>query len=273
MPSDVVGRRDGDERVHVVEGRGVGQARAEDDGRTQRTSFQPMWGSFEPAGVERDDLAGQQPEAVGAAELGAVLEQQLHAQARAEHRHAGGGALAHEVVQAGLGAARASPRRTRRRPGSTSPSVRPQRLVVAREHDRGADALERLLARSGGCPSRSRRWPIVGIRRCSVPLVDGTPVSVGSIATATRSARAKALNAASIMWWALVPVSTVDVQRQPRAAGDRPEELLGQLVVEVAGAAGREVGLEGAGTGGPEMSSAHARARLVHRHDGVAVAA
>src|SRR5262249_4705244 len=42
----------------------------------------------------------------------------------------------------------------------------------------------------------------------SVPLVDGTPVSSGSIETATRSARAKALNEASIMWWALVPERT-----------------------------------------------------------------
>ena len=35
--------------------------------------------------------------------------------------------------------------------------------------------------------------------------MDGTPVSVGSTATAVRSARASALKHASIMWWALVP--------------------------------------------------------------------
>src|ERR1700733_1008762 len=40
-----------------------------------------------------------------------------------------------------------------------------------------------------------------------VPFVLGTPVSVGSSATAWRSARANALNAASIMWCALLPAS------------------------------------------------------------------
>ena len=39
-------------------------------------------------------------------------------------------------------------------------------------------------------------------------IVLGTPRSVGSIATAWRSARAKALKAASSMWWAFVPAST-----------------------------------------------------------------
>ena len=59
---------------------------------------------------------------------------------------------------------------------------------------------------SAGCPSRSR-----GSRSrsrahsVSVPLVDGTPVSPGSISTASRSARANALKQASIMWWALEP--------------------------------------------------------------------
>ena len=39
----------------------------------------------------------------------------------------------------------------------------------------------------------------------SVPLVDGTPGSSGSIETASRSARAKALKQASIMWCAFDP--------------------------------------------------------------------
>ena len=39
----------------------------------------------------------------------------------------------------------------------------------------------------------------------SVPFVEGTPRSAGSIATASRSARANALKQASIMWWALEP--------------------------------------------------------------------
>ena len=41
-----------------------------------------------------------------------------------------------------------------------------------------------------------------------LPFVDGTPVSSGSSATASRSARAKALNEASTMWCELAPAST-----------------------------------------------------------------
>src|SRR5207302_10563672 len=41
----------------------------------------------------------------------------------------------------------------------------------------------------------------------SVPFVLGTPCSDGSIAIASRSARANALYAASIMWCALLPAS------------------------------------------------------------------
>ena len=40
------------------------------------------------------------------------------------------------------------------------------------------------------------------------PWCSARRVSVGSIATASRSARANALNAASIMWCALLPAST-----------------------------------------------------------------
>ena len=42
----------------------------------------------------------------------------------------------------------------------------------------------------------------------SVPLVDGTPVSRGSSATASRNARANALNCASTMWCGSRPAST-----------------------------------------------------------------
>ena len=67
----------------------------------------------------------------------------------------------------------------------------------------GADVLERLLDRAqvahavvdDGDPGSS----------LSVPLVDGHLGLLGSIATAPRSARAKALKLASITWWAFVP--------------------------------------------------------------------
>src|SRR5918997_1117413 len=41
------------------------------------------------------------------------------------------------------------------------------------------------------------------------PLVEGTPCTRASSETASRSARANALNDASTMWWAFAPASTV----------------------------------------------------------------
>src|SRR5690606_37538861 len=41
----------------------------------------------------------------------------------------------------------------------------------------------------------------------SVPLVEGMPLARGSGSTASRRARATALNAASAMWWLLAPSS------------------------------------------------------------------
>jgi hypothetical protein len=46
-------------------------------------------------------------------------------------------------------------------------------------------------------------------RAHSVPLVLGTSPIEGSIATAARSARANALNAASQMWWSFLPVTVM----------------------------------------------------------------
>ena len=46
------------------------------------------------------------------------------------------------------------------------------------------------------------------------------------------------------MWWALRAGLTLEVQRQLRGVGERAEELLGQLVLEAAGRAGRQLGLE-----------------------------
>src|SRR5690606_28450967 len=50
----------------------------------------------------------------------------------------------------------------------------------------------------------SAHWPSPS----SVPLVDGTPVSRGSMAAASRNARANALNYASTRWWGSRPAST-----------------------------------------------------------------
>ena len=125
-------------------------------------------------------------------------------------------ALDHELVEAQL--AHGAHRRGKGADAGDDEAVgRAQRVVVGRQGHPGADALERLLdaaavahpvvddpdARS----PRLRRPAIAleteGLRPAAlhvkVPLVEGTPVSVGSMATAPRRARAKALNAASIM--------------------------------------------------------------------------
>ena len=164
---------------------------------------------------------------------------------------------------------RASPRRRRRRRGRRGRRRRAARRGrrSARRGRRRARAPSR---RCGGCPSRGRRSrrrprlrrpasPSEGLV-VSVPFVDGTPVSVGSMATAARSARAKALKAASIMWWALVPASTSTWMRHARGVGHRAEELLGQLVVEAARAAGRQVGGEVAVAGARRCRSRTTRA-------------
>src|SRR5206468_11779874 len=80
-----------------------------------------------------------------------------------------------------------------------------ERLLVAREPWLGPDVLERLL------DAAPVAHPVVddADHAVSVPFVLGTPVSVGSMAIAARSARAKALNSASIMWCAFVPASSV----------------------------------------------------------------
>ena len=87
---------------------------------------------------------------------------------------------------------------------------------VGRADDLGADVLQRLLDRpqvahpvvenrKNSAQRRALRFAF-GLRdHVSVPLVDGTPSSSGSIAIASRRARANALKQASIRWWRLVP--------------------------------------------------------------------
>ena len=131
-------------------------------------------------------------------------------------------------------AAAASPRRTRRRRARRGRrrSASASWSAVRRARRRRARAPSR---RCGGCPSRSRRSRS---RHCvSVPLVEGTPVSVGSMATAARSARANALKpprSCGARWSGL----QVEVQRHARGVGHRAEELLGHLVLEAADAPG-----------------------------------
>ena len=98
----------------------------------------------------------------------------------------------------------------------------------------------------------------MAIRRHSVrvPFVEGTPVSSGSIETASRSARAKALKAGLDHVVGVGPVADGEVQGHLGVVGDGAEELLGELGVE-AGDRGRGSSASKTQNGRPEMSIAH----------------
>src|SRR6202030_2720576 len=97
--------------------------------------------------------------------------------------------------------------------GQHQPGGRAQALGVVGHARSRPDMLERLLHRATVAHAIVDHRDLHGLldqghHAVSVPFVLGTPLSVGSIATAWRSARANALNDASIMWCALVPAST-----------------------------------------------------------------
>ena len=137
------------------------------------TSFQPMCGTFSAAGLERDDLAGQQPEPAIAAELG-----------RARRRAA---------ACPGTGRAPASPPPRARRTSSSRPSSRMARIAAAKAPTPGTTRPSAARSASWSAvsatraPTRSsafstlRRLPIPWSTmpdrwsRVSVPFVDGTP--------------------------------------------------------------------------------------------------
>ncbi len=99
--------------------------------------------------------------------------------------------------------------------------------AVGGQRDLGAGALERAHGRAevarpvvedddARSPLRARPW------------WTGRPVSRGSIATASRSARATALNCASTMWCGSRAGQHADVQGDLRVVGDRLEDVPGQ---------------------------------------------
>src|SRR5262249_18322419 len=134
------------------------------------------------------------------------IEEQLQPEADPQHRHAFRDALGGQLVEAALADPLHRPRK-----GTDSrqdhPVSRPHHLRIAADGGAGADVLERLFDRAQVAhPVIEDRDPRA--HEFKVPLVEGTPLSSGSIETATRSARAKALKAASTMWWPLVPART-----------------------------------------------------------------
>ena len=222
--------------VHVVEGRALAEVGDERRRAPPGHDVPADVRQLQPARVEPHDLAGQQPEAGRPAVLGGALEEQLHPEAQPDHRHARRRALAHELVQAGRAQ---SPHRLRERAdaGHDEAVGRGEDVVVGGEA-RARRRRARWPSRpSGGCPCRSRRSRS---RRSGSPSWTGRRSPSDRCVTATRRARANALNAASMRWWAFVPVSSVMCSVSRAVLGDGAHELLGQLVLEPSGDAGRD---------------------------------
>ena len=267
------------EAVHVVEGAALAAVAVERRAsrRAQRTSFQPMCGSFRPGAAARAPRPATTPgPSAPPCSLGA-LERQLHAQAEPEQRRA---RARRARAAARRGRARAgapSPAGTRPRPGSTRPSAARSALRIAADAARARRRARAPSRPSGGCPCRSRRRPIVDRlvaalpHAVSVPFVLGTPVSVGSmrdrLAQRARERLERRLDHVVRVAARFHP----QVQRELGGVGERAEELLGQLVLEAAGRAGRQLRLEQRERAAGDVDRA-ARARLVHRHDRRAVA-
>ncbi len=110
--------------------------------------------------------------------------------------------LAQQLVEAELAQVRHT---ARERPHARhhEPSRTAQQLVIVGDRNAGPDMSERLLHGAAVAHAVVHHGDLHGLieqaHEVSVPFVLGTPLSVGSSATASRRARANALNAASIM--------------------------------------------------------------------------
>ncbi len=179
--------------------------------------------------------AGNQAEAFGVALL-RMLEQQLHAEADAEHRLASARAARRPDPARAAAPCRGRPRR--RRAGSP---CRRARIVAASRGQRGVHA-QPLQAHSA--PSRywCRRH-----RRDDRRVIHSTPLVLGSSlpsrAIAWRSVRPTTLKQASIMWCALSP-RTRQVQVRAQRVAQRAEEMRHQFGRHVADALAREAAFE-----------------------------
>ncbi len=87
--------------------------------------------------------------------------------------------------------------------------------AIANRHNRYDDVFSRSAGKKDAGECSRARPPCGATPRAappaqSVPLVLGTsPPAAGSIATAARSARANALNAASQIWWSFLPATAM----------------------------------------------------------------
>ena len=158
------------------------------------------------AGIEPLDHSGPLPQAIGLHPMfDAAVEEHLHTDADAENRPPTGQPA---VLRPGHRAPIAVQRHTRQTPrhrGTTRPSASAAVGTVRCQGHLGSYALQRSHSRSNvarAVMSTTTLGPLAC--RCDdpahrLPFVEGTPPSRGSNATASRSARATALNCASAM--------------------------------------------------------------------------
>src|SRR3954447_8187541 len=175
------------------------------ESRSHRTGSQPMCGTFSPSASSSPTGPASRPSPT--APPSSVLASKSSCRPRQMPRIGAPSACrsATQLVEAELADPLHRPRK-----GADArqdqPVGGPHLVRIGGDRCAGADMLERLLHRAQGphtvAEDRDPRHPD------SVPFVEGTPVSSGSTETATRSARAKALKDASIMWWALLPERT-----------------------------------------------------------------
>ena len=250
----------GRERVHVVEGRRVGEPGGQLGVGAPGDRVPADVRHLETVHVELLDRALEQADALPAAELGRALEQQLHPQADPEHGPARLDELAQQVVVAepahllhGLREGADAGQHHAVRAADT--------LVVARDLGLGAHVLERLLGRAQVAHA------VVEDRdaRHRTPFVDGTPVSVGSSATASAQRPREGLEGGLDHVVGVGARLDPHVQRELRAVRDGAHELLGEVGLEARDLAGGQLALEGAERTAGDVDRA-ARPRLVHRH-------
>lgn len=185
------------EAVHEVEGVARGNA------RQQRFPFAldlvpshvREWGCVEPLHRAWDEAEA------GVVVLVGVIEQQLHADAHSEQRAVVGH---HRFDETPL--CQGSHRRTGRADTREHNAIKDREISPSvNAHRLGIDPSQCLF--HGDEVART----MVDQRNTShsTPFVEATPERRGSNATASRIARASALNIASAMWWSLRPVASM----------------------------------------------------------------
>ena len=186
------------ERVHVVErAPAVGRPAVSALGRSNRTSFQPMCGTRNPPaliGVTRPPISprpGVEPNSSEVSNSTCIPRQMP------EQRPSAVGVAAHGGIKAKLGEL-AHRVREGAHPGDHEAVRGVDHGRIASDLRLRTDRLQRLLHRAPVAhPVVQDSDARAGVQD-RVPFVLGTPCSVGSIAVAARSARAKALKTASI---------------------------------------------------------------------------